>query len=471
MFKTEKDITEKDIIEFYVDLIDEKEADKILNIFNEKVIGFSKQNPHLNLKKIHIKNIFKKQTPKTQKIKPNSIDPFTFYCQKYNDIILKTDLNENEYKQLLYDIDLENLPFYKKFMSIYANQYEHTLKLFPKIKENFKIEEGIFDFEFQLNNLQEAKDYILKTNRFTSGEQVETIINMLENFFCVKEKEQIEEIEKQVKNLNFLNFHKKRKFFLKTKEYKQQCLDYAYIKTHRYKESKEILLGLCYNTIEILLINFKKNIKRLQEELIDKDIEKNKGKEKVSEVMEDMKNELEERARIVEGLLNENENLKERIIKQKKLYEKDIEKIKKEFQEKELEMENILIGDLLNEYKKVGKMTIDVKEFKNDLEEDELKSFFIIVPTENKLVKTLFPEIKIYTLDNWKKEIKKIDIKDVISIYIQRDGIPSNTIMEIKEYAYMQNIESTIFRASSSKKLVEQIGYFKNKIKETKGEK
>lgn len=266
--------------------------------------------------------------------------------------------------------------------------------------------------------------------------------------------------------MNLLNFNQKKKFFLQTKKYQQHCMDFAYIRTHKNKEDKEILIGLSYNIIETLLRNFKDNIKKLQEELINKYIKKDSEYEKVLETIEKTRKELDENIKTIDILSNENKNLQEKIIEQVQQNEIYIEKIKAEFQEriKELGIEKDLKDNSLNDYDKSCEITINIKELKQDLGQEELENFLIIIALENKMIKTLFPEVQIYTLDKWYKDIEKINTKNIKNIYIQREGISSNDIFKIKEYSHIQNIKGTIFSASSDKKLIEKIGYFKNII-------
>lgn len=447
-------------IDLYVSLIDEEEANKILKFFNQTI-----KIDNLELKKTKIKTIFRgqKQIKKRNYFGPN---PFWAILQRHQ---IERFKNYEE-KEFLIALNYEDddISEYVKLSNLIIklpNKLNEYLKL---ITDNIKSGKYMFDFGIMFSEESEIINYFTKTAYFSNDK---VLLSFIDKYYDRALKEElifpIDKIEKEV-----IRKYSIQELFTRIhRETKNNILNikYEYIRTHSEIE-KELFIGFCGDIIVELVnilctsknkdINKKttidiETIKSLEDKLKSLTQEnKNVNKEYISYIKKSQK-QIKLRTEELEELKNEVKTLKLQLIENNNLSEKV--KILKD-KNKELEIKYKVSNNKNKEYEKNIRERKTYYEYAFNLNRlNEENKIGIIHSMEYvNVAKIIFNEIEFITLNNWKEQVNKLQ-----EIYIQREGIPTRKLEEIKNYCSKRGITNKVISINNEKTLIENISLIK----------
>lgn len=491
-------------IEFFVELLNDKAADVIIKKFREPVEGFI--NPNLDKKKAHIKRIFKGQTTKTRRaMSKNSsqVDPFIICIKSYKLESLQ-EMGQEEVFSVL--ADLVEVEDYVKFANAFLFNREELRNKLPELIERYHNGLPLFEMEQPVREYERARKYFLNISSFNGIKGMRFLFEKINGFLSEDEKTLVNQLIPKIKGLSLGEFQAKVQGM--KKEYPEYLLYFTYGITHP-EENQEILLIISVNVFIRILNNDKNSILELKETLeinrSDNDIlqkqlieylERVNGLNDVEERMKDLEIrlnlEMERKTNIQEELnktreiceimkIRENKiiqeleekksfqtkldeanrtikDLQKKLLIEKKVNDKDKKDIEKRSQTIESER-NIAVADLdrlKNQIRILGQERLDSSK----------NSFAIIYGMETMLFEEIFSEIKSVHINEWIREKHNFLTIEVKKIYVQREGLTTRKLNEIKLDARKHNIEIETFMANSPKELLEKVAYLKCKERE-----
>jgi len=452
----------RDVINFYVDIIDDQEANEILRIFKEKVPGFSKKNPDLHIKKRYINQIFRKQTPETKKAKR---DPFSFYIEKFSSLQENLSLSTTEFMQYFYELRFQNDANYIKFIRLYINFPQNISNVLPILKEQHKKDEELFKLDFHIENLNEYIEFMKKTHMYIRKNKIQNFLSFAIDE-CIPDQTiaQSKKVESNIKDLDILELNK-RHAELK-EEYSETAISYAYLKNNYKTLDQDIAVGLSMDLAHGLLMDYKYHIINLQDS-VKSTKEHLKVIEEAEDKFEKIKQEIDKAGYTVNELKSvknilekENRDLKKKITS----LDKDITKMKNDCtsqltqvskEKQNLEKEASKIQNEKDE------LQLQIHELSKTEEDIKQAKFCIVHSFESNLLKGLFPEIPIYKISEIHKINNSILSLNVSTIYVQSEGICTDDFIDINSIALKNNKSCSLFEAPSLKNIIEKIGYYK----------
>jgi hypothetical protein len=488
--------------------------EKIKNI-EEEIEKNIKIKEDLNKEIVLIKEKFAK---KEDEIKKEIDDSLKEIKNKKREIEIKKDelLNENvklkkelnrkkiEYEDEVINVEKyykkelsladEKIIFYKNILKTKPNSFKEFLnqnidnweeELYPVIDEKLLtmdindlkpkiVSDRVFGIELRKEKLKsiptmkQAEEEIEKLNivKKTLKEELEQKLSLLEREFKAKEieieakidvnNEKIKNLDKEFENLN--EEIKNLKNSLKTKLNELEKLKQEELKLIKIniKKQDEII-----NSLKLDIENFRREIKKIKKELQNKINELNKLKEEeYKNEIEKLKKEFKDKEILLDEKINELNIKKNKISKDERIDElnREIANLKKKQEEIE---ENELF---LKEYNEKKEFIESESELKNRLQrlnnyKDRLNSFFIQL--ENKINKKLVlinekitdTEEKIEKINQGLREVKKIENKkekiktdkfliDLINEYTLKDSEFRDKKIKFKEIA--SNIKTAL---------------------------
>jgi predicted nucleic acid-binding Zn-ribbon protein len=449
------------VIDFYVELLNDEEADKILKSFKETVPGFSKQSPKLLQKKMHIKKIFKKQTPKT---KGASNDPFYFHLSNY-DVDKFKGLTTKELWWTLHEISEGYAASHNKFAIALLCAPEVVEERLEGLVTRHREGKPIFETDFSDATLDEIKEYIRKTYRYTMpDDRIDMMLLNIKKIFSTSDIKQIHELAKNIEKMDLLELTKERNR-LKEK-YPNYIINISYALSHK-EEDREILLGFLINALYEYIEKQGKELEDFSDSKLDVSVA-NTLNEELSEEVDTLRSKLaeaekeinelkkrnglveDEKQKVVQGLTGEIETLKQK-------HNIEIAELEKNYRKKE-EQRSKENEDLK---KQINELNETINSFQQLFPAESMQStspIVIIYSLETDIVKKIYPELEIYHWSEWRK-IK--DSGTLRGVAIQRDGTPNSVVTEIVEYAEEKGIRYELFWAGGIKELIDNIGYFK----------
>lgn len=447
-------------IDLYVSLIDEEEANKILKFFNKTI-----KIDNLEFKKTKIKTIFRGQKPikKSSSFGPN---PFWIILQGHQIERFKT----YEEKEFLLSLNYEDddIADYVKLANLIIKLPAKINEYLKLITDNIKLGKYLFDFGIILNDESEIINYFSKTAYFSNDK---LLISFIDKYYDRALKEELifpmDKIEKE----GIRNYSLQELFTRINKETKNNIFNikYEYIRTHSGVE-KELFIGFCGDIIvelvNVLFTTKNKDINKKTSIDIEKinalenklksvtQENKNVNKEYISYVKKYQK-EIKFKMEELEDLKNEVETLKLQSIEINNLTEQ-IKNLKDK--NKELEIKYKDGRNKNKEYEKKIKETKTYYEYAFNLNElNEENKIGIIHSMEYvNIAKVIFNEVEFITLNNWKEQVSSLE-----EIYIQREGIPTRKLEEIKRYCSKRGIKNKVISINNEKTLIENISLIK----------
>lgn len=439
---------------FYLNFIDNEEADRILKFFNQSV-----KADNLEMKKMLIRNKLK------PKIKSKiSLDDKFFECISKHKIDILSNLTE---KQFLICINkLTNLSDYEKIANCMLFFPEVVKKYKDRILENKTNGKDIFDLNISFSSKDEIKEYISKTSWLSDEKRLFRAIDFfiklaIDQKIIAMNTEDIKKFD----NLSFIDFYNKStcsevyaiEQYLYIKKNKEDCTDIY----------NEFIIDILLN----LLLKFSNKINNNLDEktsVIGND---------VLELSEDIKNanlkikEIEKENRKIK---KENSNLSKKIesnvldLGEKnneiKKRESEIHKIKEDIDKLSLELEMLKIkfkkeSDVRKTYEeKLNSIEDYYKYYLEDDCEGNQPILAVIHSIKAEISKKIFKEVLFVNSKEWQGKINNIT-----HVYIQREGISNRELIKIKKFCEENEIKNTIFSIKNEKDLIEKISLFKYK--------
>lgn len=445
-----------DLINLYVDLLDDKEADLIMKKFNDHVPGFKKKQPSLVQKQIHLKQMFKRRTPQMMRNKKS--DPFFQYIKKFYNDHLKT-YSETEFIEYLVTGLEQGISNYEIFAIAYANQPKFIQSRLPKLLES--VENGKPLFESQLKTSEDVREFYKKISVCANIHTYNELLVDVKGFLLLDNQVHIEKLIEIVRSLSILEFHKRKKD-LEKEGHPHHLILYAYLLTHK-EEDTDVMIGFLVDIYKNIVLSQKKIIVKVQEEMF----ENHALKKDIIKLDEENKN--------LKGM---NDNLTSKVTEIKKVFQ--WAKKEKQVLEKELDDSTIKLNQLKRDYEdklnekdnQIGvlkdenytlKATLVFNTMDDQLNMDEDVDFMILYSSKYDLVLQLFSEVKMVPISKWQQHKKTILTDNYKKVFIQRNGINTALYNELEEFTTRKNIKREWFFASTPKKMIEQIVKFKSK--------
>lgn len=452
-------------VDLFVDLIDENEADRILEIFHE-----NSKLGSLQFKKTKIRKIFRGMNTKINSF--HKMNPFDYIISSNTIPELKT-YSEKEFFIIMKDKRTDNIPDYKKLSNAIAYFPDKTQKLLDAMEENIKKQKPVFELEYKFETDEEVEKFLLKTAVYNSEIGFNRFTKNIESLLDDDDREKLKELTVNEENWNVIDFY--NRFFDDENLKKSYLCQYAYLTTHmdmkknlKYFFMLDIQSGLLNKCISM----FKDMMKNNEELSIDS--ENTKISSDIQSEMESLKKQIESCKKAVKKGEDKNKKLSKKLEEAKKdqaQNEISITKLNSKIESKEESIEKL--NETIKKYKqetaklKKGKESAereldDMKFYeKYNFESDEncAKSFAVIYSSDIRLAKIIFPEILFIQHSKWKEEIKKE--KSIKKIFIKRDGMTSGMVSEIMKYSKVHNIGTQILITISEKELIEKLSCIK----------
>ncbi|WP_291574571.1 hypothetical protein [Clostridium sp. UBA4548] len=448
-------------IDFYVSLIDEKEADGILKFLNKNI-----RSDSLEFKKTKIKTIFRglEQVKKGKKV---INDPF-WACVSRHKLEMPLDLTEKEFINVLNEQKNE-ISDYVKFANLKLRFPNKVQEYLEAISKNIENKRYIFDFGLNFQNEGEIIEYVNKMAYFNNKED---LIALIDKFYTMGINGNLfEDNFKETENVMSWSLVDLFDHIRNLKSSDNFIIKYLYIKTHD-DINKDILNAFIVDIFIELLLKFSENNLIISKNEINNYIEEiNTFKEKLKKI------ELEKKE--IDKEYKKVKKDSERDISNKEI---ELNKLKNKINTLEVDLKEII-----TQRQKINDLTtknneLEVKLNEKDLEYVELKkrvesmeayyeyAFGIDEPHENKIfgfihskdmdiniTKTIFNEIEFISSDKWKEKVSNIN-----KIYIQQQGINSKKREEIKKYCIENNIMNKVISIDNEKTLIETISMLKS---------
>ncbi|MDU5107966.1 hypothetical protein [Clostridium sp.] len=450
-------------IDFYVSLIDEKEANSILKLCNKSIMS-----DKLELKKTKIKTIFRGIEP-VKKGKKVMNNPF-WTCISRHKLDLPLSLTEKEFINYLNE-EKNKIPDYKKFAYLRLRFPDNIQDYLERISKNIENNRYIFDFGLEFQTESEIEEYF---NKLTYLNNKEELILVMDRLYEIALKNNlidgnIDEYD-NIKNWSLLDIYSEINSLNSTKNL---AIKYFFIKSHA-DINKEILNIFAVDVLVGLLIKFSENKLGIDESKINKYIEEITGIKEYIKKVEQEKKEIDKeykkyikyaqkdilnKVTELEALRNKINTLEEEI----KLLTEEKEKVNI------LNNKNTELKTSLNNQKvkceQLEKRLMAAEgyyEYAFGLEETNNKKIFGIIHSNEmdiNITKIIFNEVEFISSDKWKDKVINVN-----KIYIQRQGITTKKINEIKKYCSECGISNEFISVDNEKTLIEKISILKDNI-------
>lgn len=418
-------------IDVLVELMDKAQVELFLKLFKENY-----KNSYMDLKKLKLKRCIKKDNSKKDSFY-NVLS--TYKTDKFKNSTLKEILRD--------DLDIaEDV----KFANAVIYHGEKIKEVLPQITENLRNNDPPFYKISDPVSEKEICEYFVNRYFLKKDNYVEVLRNSVEEVFR-EETEIIEKIEKETSKLGIQELYS----YFKCNEVEYGDIPILSVILERLpfqdEERKGIYLGIIKERIEKL-----SNIK------IEND-ENNSLKEsifKYENKVEFLEKEISNLNEQLDKLKTNNNKLEEN----NELLNKDNKLFREAIKIKEIDINNIE-KDLRDEINVLKSQNMSLKT-KCDMYSKELKIFScsdedfeseIVIITNNSvnLLKNMFPEVKFYSIMQWKTvDASKRNISKII---IHRNGMSSKDIEELEKDFIKFNIEYETILSKDQRELLDFI--------------
>lgn len=455
-------------MDIFVELLDDEEANRVMNYFQEQPLGTRKNTANLEQKKQHIKRIFKSATPNMiRKRRKGGPDPFYTYINKYKDIPMGKTFKDS----VIMFSDINNVAPYFLYSKLLLKYPEETRGILEKISENIKENLPPFTNIYNFDVKEELIDFLRKYKQ-QMGEQSSDFLLagfLKHTTFLDRVKEQYEKCKEEVRDYDFLKFY--NEYSNLKEKYGVELTNISYINMHD-EEDAEIKMLL---TIDLILEYLQNNkVDKSNENKIESIVNKYETQlftknQTIKEMAEEI-NEL----RAVQKL-----NIKESkvVIKQKEKMQQEIETLKKFLNLEEEKSKEVITNleqqtkQIRSEYKSQINLLKKTIEMENLIKKDRLTKFYeqsaikrnwgIICLVDYELTTEMFPELNIVNPENKEQCTKLYKNTDVETVYLLTKGISSRKIRSIKIESEKYNKKLVTLEIGNFKEFIEWIGYIK----------
>lgn len=439
-------------IDLYVELIDDKTANKILKQFNETVPGFSR-NPSLKQKKNHIRNIFRGQISNIRKKQKTKGNPFYSHLSWY-----KTQKNDERFG--LYDAkglflflaNSDMIPEYAKFAIALIYQPGAVREKLPELIQNHQENKALFATDIVFETQEEVEAFLKAGSSYFTLEGVDDFLEDLKDLSLEDEAARINELTKLISPMTLQEFYNKQHQYRDVPRY---ILDYVYAKTHP-NEKKEIRTGIILQIIYRMMKHQQEMYREAQSKLkiVKEELQNNETIKKESKALLERFREQEKNLRQVEhekkGLLEELERITNELQQEKKYYENTVQQ-----QNSELE--------IVRKEQAAANQRIE-HFFEECSGESNFEAFAVVYTGESNMFHMLFPEIMAFSMKDWSQN-KRL-LLNYPKVYFQRDSLNTKLISTIQSYCRKNSIKANFFIARNEKELIELIAHYKRQLLE-----
>ncbi|MFC7677513.1 hypothetical protein [Paenibacillus sp. GCM10028914] len=436
-----------EVIDFYVSLLDDKSANQIINKFKETVPGFSKQPP-LKLKKKYINQIFKRQTPKTKKLK---VDPFLQHFYNGHDLNDLSEVTSNE--EFLARISSKDIPDHLKVALTIKYDIKLVEEILPELQRKLENSEKLFDFTLEVKTDEEALK-LLSQDLYLSDQQKEYLFKSALLLLSSEQSKQYKIELNKVKKMSPKEF-------------------YAYYKNIQNHGLSSIAYAVQHDSLDYiisygLVSNFLYEIARKGKEAVDELEQSQVHKTKLQEVENSLK-ELKVRLKAadeanknivvvkktVNTLQKELENMKEMIV-DKELEIAQLVDINKSQMEEQKVLYQTMIQtkdqEILNLRRQLESWKVDVTE--------KINGFCVLYESSDvSLAQYLFPEVIFVTFKDWEKQKDSLIKNGLTRIYIQQNGVSSKKLFALQKS--LKGMNCSTFVLHDHKSLIELLSIWK----------
>ncbi|HJV17658.1 MAG TPA: hypothetical protein VJ546_09810 [Bacillales bacterium] len=457
-------------MELFVEMLDDKEANKILTFFNESPPGTRKNNATLEQKKIHLKKVFKSMTPHMIRQRRNrGPDPFYTYLSKYK---FPENPTEKFNEMIIYMNELnDRIPSFFRFANILIQFPEEIKNHLNQIEINLRDGKNPLDLGFQFNSIDEVKEFLRKTRSYLGEDAPKKIIKDLEDFQVPKYKTLLKECENQIKDYDLLQYYMENNRL--NEKYGLSICNAAYILTHE-NEDQDILLSLAIEGMYYLLGKQKDEAiadfeNKLNNALSGTKAEEEYIKKMLSEKNDEvsnLKNELKQLQKMIKKLEKEKDEQINRSNKLEREHNDEYEKISLKLEENQTKESQLII-----KYDKKLKTIQQELEIKNLIDAERKEKFYsdltftsnwgIICMTDHTLTKEIFPELLLAQADSKKECQSLLENPNINTIYLIMKGLSSKRFRTLKQEVEKHRKILKTIDFETFKEFIEWIGYMK----------
>ncbi|MBD7985950.1 hypothetical protein H9649_15365 [Sporosarcina sp. Sa2YVA2] len=460
-------------MEIFVELIDDKEADRILKHFGETPLGTRQNKATFDQKKQHIKKIFKSSTPKMirKRIK-GAADPFYTFIRAYNIPRKQSFSNFLEFLAFINEVR-DKVPSYIRFAVLFLEYPEEVKIKLEEIEKNIIAGKDPLQFDKHFESDEALKNYLRKNRSFIGEGAPRDIIETISEFQPNEYNEKLKKCKEHIKSYNLLQYYNSREVF--EKEYSLSISNAAYILTHLdedYDVSMLLAIEAMYqvlkvqdNNIEAIIENKNKVFK---ETLLSKEREYEKSKNVKEEEISKLKLELSKLRKKMNVIEREKSIIEEQIVGSQTRFHA-LEKEMQEKFEKHYESSGISI--------KIAEKEIEILKdklsLKKIIEEDRINKFKtsssksynwgIVCLTDYELTREIYPEIFVAN-SNSKDEVRRlVSNNDIDIVYVLMKGLSTRRFNNLKKEIEKNNKIYEVLDFDDYKEFIDWIGYKKTK--------
>ena len=461
-----------DVVDLYIELLDEKESNRIIKNFNLKVKGFKTAvKAPAQMKKNEIKQFFKMQG---RKFKKNAASPFMHFIEYGYKPELFKDLAYEEMKIKLGDMD--SIKDYEKLAVLSFHYPQETVDLLPALQEKYEAGKPLFEIEHSFETEEDVKKF-LKMKWFQEPKKLVVIFAKQDVVRNIMERQysDLDEALDAVKDLNLIDF------FNKVNElrngFDEKLLYYAFLVTQ-----DDLPLEIAFSIGATLLIDCLMAVSEELDDSVEENISNDMALDEIAELKVNNK-ELTAQIKTYETDIKDLKRDKRQADKELKRYggtmqalerriaalEEDKETSESTIQQ--LKKESTKKDEAISELKKIHKVKLKkaIDQTKQELFNDFIGTnttdvyddFSIIgVKMEDHLF-DFYPEINLMRYGDF--DVKKNELleKRIKTIYLNRFAMRSKWVDKVENFAREYGIKFHTFIAKSSKELIENIGCFK----------
>lgn len=439
-------------IDLYVELIDDRTANKILKEFKETVPGFSR-NPSLQQKKHHIRNIFRGRTNQLRKKRSMKADPFYFHLSSYKNAKSDEVFGDYDAKGMFHAFSqTDELPDHVKLAVALVYQPDALREHLPQLIQNFEQGKPLFDLQVSFKTREEVEEYLRAGSDFFSEEGLSHFLDRARKFLPDEELKRLEELEEDIRPLSLVEFHNKQQ------DYRHDSLTltyYAFASTHP-EESAELRQGIALTAAYRLIKKNHEKWKQLASQLETLEEERKKAA-LLQEQHEELKHEHKELA----DKLKDIERDKKQIEREHNALEEHLQRVTCEHErltQQGKKEQEALEQKLAAAQEKWERMK---QEFSG---EGPFREFAVVTSGESEMLRIWFPEISAFAIKDWNQQ--KHQLLEFARVYFQRDGLNTKLINMVQSFCRKNGIQPHFFIARNEKELIESIAYFKRQSME-----
>lgn len=448
-------------MELFVDIIDDKEANSILEYFRETPNGSRKANATLVLKKNQIKRIFKSMTPnmKRKRIKGGA-DPFYAYIRKYLKVVPEKGRTFEEHLNIVLHLNSKT-PQYALFANLLLTFPQETRDNLDRLSKLFDQSTNTINFKKHgFESIDELVNFLRNFGLYSGEKGLENIIKKLSPFIESDYTLKIEECKKTILNYNLLDFYNEKENLYN--QYGLVAANSAYILLNREHVPNDILQLMAVEMIFYVLNNQKLNIhsedkdkskthqnmiEEFQRKIGERENSIQEYKMKIKKITRDNKNNKVEINNLLKGIseLSEENKTNIQLLENK---ERTIENLKSHISklEKAEEIRNIHNTEKNNIFASGCAVESD---------------WMIIFQSDMNIIKEIFPEVLVLYVDDKDNIMFNLSRDSITNVFLVMNGLSTKRFRGVEKLVNNYSKKLTPIDFENMKEAIEWIGYKK----------